>query len=360
MYIKLEWFSTVMLFLLALSSNAAGQDTAENEFMRGYIFSKLEDRFNAPIEFDIQDNQVILYRWPEDLKREEIILYLENIQSYPVLYDRLYQDSRQGIGVTLPLEEGDFLPELNPFFPTMLAQPQIIGYSAGYRSYDKIFRTSCIPVSVGDQFSLYQFKTLTRGHLYFGIEACVWAIFEAKSNSLALINADYFVALPLTYINNNFMARLRVYHESSHLGDEFILEKKKIHRRNPSMEVVDLSLAYEWSNLTVFLGYSRVLRSDEGFRIKPNGLYYGFNFYPDCLKINYKFIQASPYISAYFLIHEDNNWIWDNSVAIGYQWDKSYGHKLRVYLEGHSGFSADGQFSKKKTCYVALKLLYGY
>ena len=258
-------------------------------------------------------------------------------------------------------EEGDFLPEVSVFFPTMLAQPHIIGYSAGYQSYDKQFRCSCLPVSIGDQFSLYQFKTHSSGRLYFGIEACVWAIFEARSKTLSLINADYYVALPFTYINDRFSSRLRIYHQSSHLGDEFLLENSRVDRLNPSMEAVDLAFSYDFEdNFTGFIGYNRVIRSDDSFKIKPNGIYYGFNYFLDFFKISICNLEGTPYIAAYLTNFEENNWKLDSSVAIGYQWDKLYGHKLRVFLEGHDGYLSDGQFSRKKSQYIALKILYGY
>jgi hypothetical protein len=258
-------------------------------------------------------------------------------------------------------EEGEWLPELSPFFPTMLAQPHIIGYSLGYRGYDPIFKLSTIPVSLGDQFSLYQIKTNDWGRFYFGIEACVWAIFEGRSKSLSLINADYFISIPVTYIEDKFSMRLRLSHESSHLGDEFLLEHRRMKRFNPSMEKIDFSFAYEVSsNLTTFLGYSNVIRSDEGFKIKPNMIYYGFNYFLNFWKINVGNLEANPYVATYFTNFQDNKWQLDSTVAIGYQWDKLYGHKFRVFLEGHQGFSPDGQFSKRKTKYIALKILYGY
>jgi hypothetical protein len=259
-----------------------------------------------------------------------------------------------------PIDEGGLLPELNPFFPTMLARPHILGYSCGYRSYDKVFKSS-IPVSIGDQFSFFQIETDDCGHFYFGIEACVWAIFDARAKSLSLINADYFVSFPCTYINDQFSARLRIVHESSHLGDEFLLENPQIERVNPSMEVVDLSLAYAFTDeFMLFLGYSRVIRSDASFKVAPNSVYYGFNYFFNFAKIRILNVEAYPYVAGYFSNEENTHWGLNSSVAIGYQWDKSYGHKLRLYLLGHSGFSYEGQFAKRKSEYISLNLLYGY
>src|SRR3989441_12003782 len=38
-----------------------------------------------------------------------------------------------------------------------------------------------------------------------------------------LINTDYLVGLPLTYRHGSWATRLRLYHQSSHLGDEYLL-----------------------------------------------------------------------------------------------------------------------------------------
>src|SRR2546427_8774069 len=38
-----------------------------------------------------------------------------------------------------------------------------------------------------------------------------------------LINTDYLVGLPLTYRHGSWATRFRLYHQSSHLGDEYLL-----------------------------------------------------------------------------------------------------------------------------------------
>lgn len=258
------------------------------------------------------------------------------------------------------LEDRKVLPELTPFFPTLLAEPHIIGYSAGYRSYDEIFK-STIPISIGDQFSLYRFDLDPCGSLYFGIEACVWAIFDARTKSLSLINSDYYVAIPFTYFYDAFSARLRIFHESSHLGDEFLLENPKVQRLNPSMEAIDLSVAYEpLDRLVFFAGYTRTIRSDESFRVKPNYLYYGFNYHLDFAKIEMFQVEGMPYVATYLSTHNMNKWICDKSIAIGYEWTKCYGKKVRAYILAHDGYSEDGQFGKRKSRFISIQLLYSY
>ncbi|MBA3816650.1 MAG: DUF1207 domain-containing protein, partial [Parachlamydiaceae bacterium] len=340
-------------FLMATPPNSP-------EFMKGYIYSKLEDNFpNANILFDLKANDIIIYSWPENLNCEEIKIFLESccddctIQFTPTKdYVPTTELDKEISVLKVTYEEDGFLPALNSFFPTMLAKPHILGYSLGYRSYDKIFKGT-IPISIGDQFSLYQFKINTNARLYLGIEACVWAFFEARVQSLSLINADYYISIPLTYYHNNFSARLRIFHQSSHLGDEFIIEHPHIERKNPSMEGLDLTLGFEpIDRFVLFLGYSRILRSDDSFKVKPNNVYYGFNYHLNFAKIQAFCVEGIPYVATYFTNNENNNWGLDSSVAIGYQWKKKYGHKLRIYVMGHDGYSAEGQFAKRRAKYV--------
>jgi hypothetical protein len=366
-------------FLIALYSCAMpfflmGQQYNSEEFTKGYVCAKLEDRFfDTKIELDVNNTNIIIYKWSES-NESQIRNYLEeSFPNYTVKFNNAYVptsdfDISETYKSTTSREdeihvsecEGGFLPELSPFFPTMLAQPHILGYSVGYRSSDKIFRSS-LPISIGDQFSIYQFKLHTNGHLYLGIEACVWAIFEAKTKSLSLINADYFIAFPLTYIYRNFSARFRLFHESSHLGDEFLLDHSDIERFNPSMEGLDLSLAYELTDkFVVFGGFTRIIRSDEGFRYKPNTVYYGFNYFLNFAQIETFNVEWIPFIAGYCENQQNNHWDFDTSVAIGYQWDKYYGHKIRIFAVGHEGYSSEGQFAREKSRYLSINLFYGY
>jgi hypothetical protein len=340
-----------------------------DEFLAGFVQSKLEDRFpGIEIEAAVHNNEIIVYRYPNDkIVCENIYQYLKGLEDFKsVKFDRDYKkpDSLTATTVganTIKADEEKWLPELTPFFPTMLANPRIIAYSAGYRTYDRVFKTSLLPVSMGDRFSLYQFKSVSHGRLYVGIEACVWPIFEAKAKSLALINADYYVGIPLTYLHNEFAARLRIFHQSSHLGDELLEQKKDIRRVNPSMEVVDLSLAYDFTdNFTLFGGAGSVIRRDSSYKIKPGYCFYGFNYEWNKLRKRISNLEAAPYIGVYFSQWQEANWKVNSSVALGYQWQKLYGRKMRLYLEGYKGTSSEGQFSKQQTRYLALKLSYGY
>ena len=58
------------------------------------------------------------------------------------------------------------------------------------------------------------------------ISGSVFAQFDLDVNSYDLLNADYIVGIPITMRTGAFSARLRLYHQSSHLGDEFLLREE--------------------------------------------------------------------------------------------------------------------------------------
>src|SRR2546426_4381726 len=55
------------------------------------------------------------------------------------------------------------------------------------------------------------------------IAAGVFSQFNMQSATNDLINTDYLVGLPLTYRHGSWATRFRLYHQSSHLGDEYLL-----------------------------------------------------------------------------------------------------------------------------------------
>lgn len=71
-----------------------------------------------------------------------------------------------------------------------------------------------------------------------GILAGVFAQFNMDSGSTDLINADYVVGFPVSWRSGLVSARVRLYHQSSHLGDEFILGNPGFQRVNLSFEDV--------------------------------------------------------------------------------------------------------------------------
>jgi hypothetical protein len=101
--------------------------------------------------------------------------------------------------------------------------------------------------------------------LQFDAEGAVFAQFNLDAPSFDLINADYLVGLPVTFRIAGFSARLRVYHQSSHLGDEYLLSQHP-ERINLSFESAELILSQEAGPLRVYAG------GESSFRRVPSDL----------------------------------------------------------------------------------------
>jgi hypothetical protein len=93
----------------------------------------------------------------------------------------------------------------------------------------------------------------------------------------ALVNTDYRVGVPLTWRGGAFSARGRVYHQSSHLGDELILGGNAPRRIDLSFEAVDLLLAWERGGLRLYGGGGHTLSTSTD-TYKGGTLQAGFDY----------------------------------------------------------------------------------
>ena len=71
------------------------------------------------------------------------------------------------------------------------------------------------------------------------------SLFNLDLPDYALVNTDYRVGFPLTWRQRALSMRARLYHQSSHLGDELILGGNAPTRLDVSFEAVDLLGAWE-------------------------------------------------------------------------------------------------------------------
>jgi hypothetical protein len=110
-------------------------------------------------------------------------------------------------------------------------------------------------VGVGDGIALFRIGGPRAGEgLQVGLEGAVFSQFDLDAPSDDILNADYVVGLPVTFRVRSFSARARLYHQSSHLGDELLLRSQTIQRQNLSFESVELILSQELGALRVYAG----------------------------------------------------------------------------------------------------------
>ena len=123
--------------------------------------------------------------------------------------------------------------------------------------------TSIASVGLGDSFGLVRFGGPTAGEgLQLDVIGSIFAQFDLGAPSNDLINADYLIGVPLTFRRSGFSVRGTLYHQSSHLGDEYLLRSDDIERENLSFESMEILVSQEIRALRVYAGGERIFRRE--------------------------------------------------------------------------------------------------
>jgi hypothetical protein len=123
--------------------------------------------------------------------------------------------------------------------------------------------TSIGAIGLADSFGLVRWGGSKPGDgFHLGLHGGIFAQFDLDTPSVDLINADYLVGLPLTWRRSAFSARIRLYHQSSHLGDEYVLRGDEIRRENLSFESFEVLVSAEAGPVRVYGGGEHLFRRD--------------------------------------------------------------------------------------------------
>lgn len=268
---------------------------------------------------------------------------------------------------------GVWLPEEGPLFKPLMASPRQLTYSVGWRFNDQALAKNVIPVSFADNIAFIRWCNVWPwgGVLQLNLDGGLWAVFDPISESTPLLNADYYVGLPIEYAIGRWTFRLRAYHISSHVGDEFLIdqldEKRRLNfdRKNPSAEYLDLYVSNMFTDeIRLYGGVGWVVQHDESFNTgkfyTEAGVeikLYRYGFYDPCQNL-----YGTPFFAMDFLYFDTFSKHIDSTYVMGYEWGKTCGcfRKMRIFMEYHDGYNIDGQFCKTASNYFSIRLSYGY
>jgi hypothetical protein len=134
--------------------------------------------------------------------------------------------------------------------------------------------TTIASVGLGDSFGLVRWGGPAPNEgVQLDVVGSIFAQFDLGTPSNDLINADYIIGLPLTFRRSGFSTRVKVYHQSSHLGDEYLLRSEDIDRKNLSFESVEFLVSQELGPLRVYAGGERIFRREPD--TLPSKLFHG-------------------------------------------------------------------------------------
>jgi hypothetical protein len=260
--------------------------------------------------------------------------------------------SGPAVQAEVPRRGIEFLPKGYLFAP-LIADPRWPHFSITYQRFlDDGQLTNAVAVSLGETFDLLRIDEAVGGAWGLGLQAGVFSIFDLDGPSFDLINTDFIVGIPVTYRTGDLSAMLRVFHQSSHLGDEFLLSNR-VERINLSFEAVDLKLSYELTKwLRIYGGGGYIFHHDPP-ELAPWSVQSGVE-----VRSRWTLLDGvlRPVVALDVQHREQNDWNTDLSLRAGIQFENLpfFDRKLQLMLEYFNGHSPNGQFYRDKIEYLGL------
>lgn len=361
-----------LLAFLAVRGLAADidRDTQRDAYLEGYLSAVLEQDLQLPPEtyaVEAVNGTVVVYllgdmRRHEDRIRERF----RDVQAVSELRiagmsERLpaeekaeQQRWRDWLGVN---DDVVALPDGPLFIPT-LADPKTPRFFIAPRYYDSDFKHNWIgAVGYGENFGFLRWPGASPDEgLQFGMDGVLLAQFDLEAESMDLLNADYLVGLHLDWRRRALSARFRVFHQSSHLGDEFILNNNVGDRENVSYEAVELLGAWSGDHWRGYLGgIYKISRNPDD--IGRESLRAGLEYYgPPVIGGLGRWVAGLD-----LLANDEQSWAVNTSLKGGLEFSRreATGRNLRILLELYEGYLPHGQFYDQRAEYAGLALELG-
>lgn len=332
---------------------------ADDSYIAGYAAAVLEHEFSVPgAILQVQEGVVIVTADSlGNVDQKKVIATLEKI---PGVVRAEIQDGttlppvppvplQPAVQKELPKPESKFLPRgllVAPFH----ADPRWPHFSIASRHLlygPEPSHTGS--ANFGETFALYRNAAPFAGQWEIAIQAGVFSTFNMNAGSTDLINADYTVGVLSSYRTGPWSGFIRLHHQSSHLGDEFILNSQTpVNRVNLSYEDVDLKISYELTSWFRMYGGGGVILHGE-----PQNLQGGTGEGGAELTSPWTLWDGKVRPVAYtdFQAKEGNNWKVGSSVMAGLQFENALigDRKVQVLGEYFSGPSPNGQFYTQNT-----------
>jgi hypothetical protein len=332
---------------------------ADDSYIAGYAAAVLEHEFDIPgAILQVQKGVVVVTTDSlGKVDRQKVIAMLEKIpgvvrvevQEGTTIPPVPPLPSQATVQQELPKPESKFLPRgllVAPFH----ADPRWPHFSVAFRHVSYGHEPSHTgSANFGETFALYRNAAPLAGQWEIAIQAGVFSIFNMNAGSNDLVNADYTVGLLTSYRTGPFSGFVRLHHQSSHLGDEFILNSQPpISRVNLSYEDIDVKLSYELASwFRIYGGGGMLLRRD------PENLQRGTS------QVGVEFAspwtlwdgKIRPVAYSDFQANARSNWRVGSSVMAGLQFENARigDRKVQVLAEYFAGPSPNGQFFLQNT-----------
>ena len=251
-------------------------------------------------------------------------------------------------------EAADEMFPSDDLFRPLLAdprQPQFFALWQSTQSRNERTNANIGSIGVGENFGFYTRRTGCNGW-QISLLTGIFAQFDLDASDATLINVDFNVGVPLTWRHGNWSARLRFYHQSSHIGDEFLGANPGFQSIGFQYEEVDMIVSYDFQKWMRLYGGGAVLVNRHPSTIDRNTAQWGFEARtPTPLGRSYLFgllsnpILFSPLLTADFKSVEEQEWYINTNVLMGIDMFRAgYFKRFRILFNYYHGYNPYGQF----------------
>lgn len=238
-------------------------------------------------------------------------------------------------------------------FRPLIADPRWPHFSTTVRTYLDDSRFGAVAaVSLGDMLPIVRGRVGERAQWEAGLYAAAFGLFDMDAKSADLINIDYVVGGFASVRQGAWSGIARVFHASSHLGDEEVLNRGT-NRLNLSYEAVDSRVAYEIRDwLRVYAGAGYLLR------VGPT------NYAPWSLTAGAELQspwspwpgRVRPVFAVDVQSREEHDWRPQLSMRAGLELDSVavLDRRIQFLIEYFTGHAVDGQLYTREVEYLGL------
>jgi hypothetical protein len=282
------------------------------------------------------------------------------------------QTARCGTGIPKAEQQGYVpLPRGDVFCPLVADPKAARSFASILREDSDSVTTSStlniVSVGIGDAFALGRWNGSRPGDgLQISLSAGVFAQFDLDTPSYDLLNADYVIGIPITMRAGWFSTRLRVYHQSSHLGDEYLLREPPARRdrENLSFESVEWILSADRGAFRLYGGGELLFnRSPEDLeRYVAHG---GAELRPDVRILPLGSLGGFRLVAAADLkASQEHDWDPSLSARAGLEYDRAGNadppaRRWGIFLQYYEGPSPYGQFFRESVKHAGLGVHFG-
>jgi hypothetical protein len=337
-----------------------------DEFIRGYVTALVAMNYPGSIK-SIRVDGGVVYIQAESLSEEEkteLHKMLSDVEG--IIRVEFVPESKPTEATSVPpkefkepVEPGEHLPAFlpkSPLFQPLLADPRWPHFSASFQRYINNDQLKDVAATnFGESIGLYRFRGPLESTIQLDIQAGVFSIFDLDSQSFDLINADYMVGIPLTIKKDNFANMTRVFHQSSHLGDEYLLRGHTDERINLSYESVSSLFSYQLpAGFRIYAGGGYIFHKDPS-DLDPLSTQAGLEFRSPLFWLKG---ALRPVAAVDVQNRQESNWYTDISARAGIQFENPdfLSRKLQLLFEYYNGKSPNGQFYENNIEFFGLGL----